>query len=558
MEEMLAAAEILISKWDTNKSSKMLFQSNAEEVRMYMDSVQNLQRLMEHLSAGGTNAAQLVRAQRLMKMSMARLQNEFHKILLSNSEPIDPDRESSARPSSCSSTEDSITCSYGDDDGSSQFSSICSSSDRTCEFDTVPLDAMADLRNIAQRMAKSGYTRECVRVFTLTRKSVVEESLYNLGVEKVRLNDVRKMEWTVLDDKIKKWIYAAKISIRILFAREKRLCVDVFGGLDKMRDSCFAEISKEPAERLLAFAEAVAVTSRAPERMFRVLDLYEALTDLMPEIEDIFSQEACFSVHEQAKRNLVQLGEAARGILMEFEKAVEKEKSKVPIAGGSIHPLTRYVMNYLTFLSDYKESLVNIITDAPRELPKVLPDNELTDSSAPLSVHLGWTVFTLLCKIDKKSDLYKDVALSYLFLMNNLHYIVQKVNGSEIKYILGDGWVRKQWNKVRQYAVKYERAAWMKVLSCVTDEEVPSNGGVLKERLKEFNSAMEEVKRRHGEWVVPDVNLREKLRVSITEKLIPSYDSFLNRIRSRFESDMYIKYTPEDVQDFVLDVFKSL
>ncbi|XP_059065302.1 exocyst complex component EXO70H1-like [Cryptomeria japonica] len=497
MEEMLAAAEILISKWDTNKSSKMLFQSNAEEVRMYMDSVQNLQRLMEHLSAGGTNAAQLVRAQRLMKMSMARLQNEFHKILLSNGEPIDPDRESSARPSSSSSTEDSITCSDGDDDGSSQFSSICSSSDRTYEFDTVPLDAMADLRNIAQRMAKSGYTRECVRVFTLTRKSVVEESLYNLGVEKVRLNDVRKMEWTVLDDKIKKWIYAAKISIRILFAREKRLCVDVFGGIDKMRDSCFAEISKEPAERLLAFAEAVA-----------------------------------------AERNLVQLGEAARGILMEFEKAVEKEKSKVPIAGGSIHPLTRYVMNYLTFLSDYKESLVNIITDAPRELPKVLPDNELTDSSAPLSVHLGWTVFTLLCKINKKSDLYKDVALSYLFLMNNLHYIVQKVNGSEIKYILGDGWVRKQWNKVRQYAVKYERAAWMKVLSCVTDEEVPSNGGVLKERLKEFNSAMEEVKRRHGEWVVPDVNLREKLRVSITEKLIPSYDSFLSRIRSRFESDM--------------------
>ncbi|GLJ06019.1 hypothetical protein SUGI_0030380 [Cryptomeria japonica] len=140
-------------------------------------------------------------------------------------------------------------------------------------------------------MAKSGYARECVRVFTLTKLSVVEESLYNLGVEKVRLNDVRKMEWKVLDDKIKKWIYAAKISIRILFAREKRLCVDVFGEHDKMRDPCFVEIAKERTERLLAIAEAVAATSRAPERMFRVLDLYEALTDLMPEIErHIFSR----------------------------------------------------------------------------------------------------------------------------------------------------------------------------------------------------------------------------------------------------------------------------
>ncbi|GLJ05997.1 hypothetical protein SUGI_0030150 [Cryptomeria japonica] len=449
VEEKLAAAEILISKWDTNKSSKMLFQSNAEEIRVYMDSVENLQRLMEHLSAGGTNAAQLVRAQQLMKLSMARLQNEFHKIMLSNSEPIDPDRESSARPSSCSSTEDSITtstCSDGEDDRSSDCSSSCSSTDRACEFDMVPLDAVVDLRNIAQRMAKNGYARECVRVFALTRKSVVEESLYNLGVEKVKLNDVRKMGWKVLDEKIKKWIYAAKISIRILFAREKRLCVDVFEGLDKMRDACFAEIAKDRTARLLSFAEAVAATSRAPERMFRVLDLYEALTDLMPDIEEIYSQESGRSVHEQANRILARLGEAARRILTEFERAIEKEKSKAPVAGGTVHPLTRYVMNYLSFLSDYKETLVNVITDAPGELP----DKDLNDPSAPLSIRLGWTVFHMLCTLDKISDLYKDASLSHLFLMNNRYYVLQKVNGSELKYILGEEWLRNIGKAVRR------------------------------------------------------------------------------------------------------------
>ncbi|GLJ06001.1 hypothetical protein SUGI_0030190 [Cryptomeria japonica] len=165
MEKKLAAAEILIHKWDRNTTSKMLFQSNAEEVRMYMDTVQNLQRLMEYLSIGGTYTAQLIRAQRLMKMSMARLQNEFHKILLANSEPIDLEQESSASPPSVSSTEDSITtsrCSDGEDDHSSHCSSNCSSTDKTCEFNIVPLDAVLDLRNIAHRMAKSGYARECI------------------------------------------------------------------------------------------------------------------------------------------------------------------------------------------------------------------------------------------------------------------------------------------------------------------------------------------------------------------------------------------------------------
>ncbi|GLJ06023.1 hypothetical protein SUGI_0030420 [Cryptomeria japonica] len=566
MEASLAAAEILITRWDTNITIKMLFQSTAQEVRMYMETVDNLQRLMEHLSAVGTDAAGLIRAQRLMKLAMIRLEKEFHKLLLSHSEPIDPGRESSGRPSCYSPTEGSLTrsiCSDGDDDLSSFSSSNCLSVDRLREFDMVPLDALVDLRKIAQRMAKSGYASECVRVFVLSRKSVVEESLYNLGVEKVTVKDVRKMEWEVLDEKIKKWIYGAKISIRILFAREKRLCADVFEGLDKMRDASFAEIAKESTSELFTLAEGVAATSREPERIFRVLDLFEAVTDLMPDIEATYCQNSCPTVYEQAHKILARLGEAVRGMLIEFDKAIQKENSKAPIAGGTVHPITRYVMNYLTFLSDYNGSLVSITANAPEEPPKTLPDDYAVQNPCdPLSAHLGWDIFLLLCKLDKKSDRYKDVGLSYLFLMNNLHYMVQKVNGSNLKYILGEDWVRKQWNKVRHYALNYERSAWMKVLSSLTDEEVPARGGILseqalKEKLKGFNSAMEKVKRKHSEWVVPDIGLREKLGISITEKLIPAYSSFLNRFRSRFESDTLVKYTPEEVQDFVLDIFKG-
>ncbi|GLJ35874.1 hypothetical protein SUGI_0720020 [Cryptomeria japonica] len=149
-------------------------------------------------------------------MAMIHLKKEFHKILLSNSEPIDLDRESSARSSFYSSTEGSLTrfiCSDGNDNRSSFSSSNCLSVDRLYEFNMVPLDAMVDLRKISQHMAKSGYASECIQVFILSRKLVVEESLYNLGVDKVMTKDVRKMKWEFLDEKIKKWICGAKISI---------------------------------------------------------------------------------------------------------------------------------------------------------------------------------------------------------------------------------------------------------------------------------------------------------------------------------------------------------
>ena len=35
------------------------------------------------------------------------------------------------------------------------------------------------------------------------------------------------------------------------------------------------------------------------------------------------------------------------------------------IIASTIHPLTRYAMNYLSFMSEYKEVLMNIMVDAP-------------------------------------------------------------------------------------------------------------------------------------------------------------------------------------------------
>ncbi|GLJ06027.1 hypothetical protein SUGI_0030480 [Cryptomeria japonica] len=557
-EDTLSALERVILKWDVKTESKMLLKSGPQEVSNYIDTIENLHQLMKQFSAHGRVSPDMNRAQRLMEISMARLQKEFHEVLSSYSEALDPDPWSFY-----SSTEDSIS-------SSSRSSSSSSSTDRTYEFQMVPLGAMGNLRSIAQLMARTGYARECVRVFALTRKYVVEGSLYNLGVEKVRLNDIRKMKWEFLDEKIRKWIWAAKISIRVLFAREKRLCDAVFEGLVNMRDYCYIEIAQEPTARLFAFVEAVSATSREPERLFRVLDLYETLTDLMPDVEATYCQELCTSVNEQADTILARLGEVASGMLTEFEKAIEKEKSKAPIAGGTVHPLTRYVMNYLAFLCDYRETLVNITADAPGELRFALPDDFSVDDDvgapAPLSIRLGWTVFLLVCKLETKSGLYKDGALSYMFLVNNIYYIVQKVKGSKLKYILGEEWLRKQCDKVRQYAESYEKAAWTKVLSFLTDDEIPSGGnyggGVrygeeLKERLKGFNLAIEEARKRHSGWVVADVSLREKLRNSVSEKLIPAYTSFLARFRSRFESDMNIKYTPEEMQDLLLEIFKG-
>lgn len=104
-------------------------------------------------------------------------------------------------------------------------------------------------------------------------------------------------------------------------------------------------------------------------------------------------------------------------------------------------------------------------------------------------------VLALQNNLDGKSKQYKDPALTQLFLMNNIHYIVRSVRRfvlshylieqvtfhftywyvafniyifffrSEAKDVLGDDWVQIQRRIVQQHANQYKRVSWAKVCS---------------------------------------------------------------------------------------------
>lgn len=588
LDENLDSAEKLILKWDMASSEaakqSMIFEGQPQEAEKYLKTVDELQKLMESVSLP---QADVHKAQNVLQIAMVRLEEEFRNLLLVHSEPMDP--ELVLNPASMASSR-SLNESYrdrpshsSDDDEAEEEEEEAVShplADKVCEMDLIPQDVIPDLHRIAERMVAAGYARECMQVYGSIRKSMVDESFLRLGIEKLSIGDVQRLEWETLEVKIKKWIRAAKVCIRMLFASEKRLCEQVFDGLDSVGETCFSELAKGATMQLFNFSEAIAISRRSPEKLFKILDLYETLSELLPDIEMVFSDELCANVKTQASEILTRLGEAARGIFTEFENAIQRETSRTPIPGGTIHPITRYVMNYISFISDYKETLMKLIVNKPSQTSKLLPEGliDLTgeydkgsdsDDQSVLSLHLVWITLILQNNLEGKSKVYKDISLSHIFLMNNVHYIVQKVKGSDLRALIGDDWLRKHSGKVRQYATNYQRATWMKVLSCLRDEGLHVGGSfssgvsktALKERFKSFNAAFEEVHRSQSTWIVPDAQLREELRISIAEKLLPAYRSFFGRFKNHLESgrhsEMYIKYSPEDLENTLLDFFEG-
>lgn len=588
---VLRSAEQIIMRWDFSSPDAMrqtfLFSDHPNEVRGYLDAVDSLHLYTDSLASSSPEATRLADyAQNILQFAMLRLEAEFHHVLQKHSEPADPDWMTSL-VSSRSCFNGGFSCSSGsssshrveeepgsirehvrkdtpDDEGQDGDEGIAQSrSISDTIIDLLPLDAVSDLHDIVVRMLRSGYDTECIQVYVSIRKGIVEESLQKLGQEKFTFEEVQRMSWELLEVEISKWTKAMRIALGGLFPSEKHLCESIFVGVRSISDPCFAEVAKTSLAQLLNFGEAIAIGRRAPEKLFKILDMYECLGGLLSSIETIFGED----VKSEASGILSRLGDVARGTFAEFENAIQRDPARNPVPGGAVHPLSHYVMNYMKFLCDYTETMNELLADRPYTL--VESHFSGVSDQGPLSAVTVSVVENLEKNLDAKSKLYKDAALTYLFLMNNLHYIGQKIKTSDVRKLLADEWMRRNIGKLHQYHNSYRRSAWTKVVVCLKDEGINISGGssngasrnVLKDRFKNFNAAFEENVRAQSSWIVSDPQLCTELRISITEMILPAYRSFLGRFQNHLDvvrhPERYVKYTAEDLEGYLNNLFEG-
>ncbi|TQE11082.1 hypothetical protein C1H46_003342 [Malus baccata] len=558
MEENIETAEFIITKWDPNSSSytklTSIFQSSRKEAKQLLKSVKDLRSAMHVLVHESSPSSKLVLAQNLMQTAMKRLEREFYEILSANRRHLDPE--------SVSSRTSIGSCTFnGEDEGGSEELEIVGGS--ITEVERVSALAMADLKSIADCMISSGYGHECVKIYKVIRKSIVDEGLYRLGIQQFKSSQIHKMDSEGLENKIMIWMDAAKIAVKALFHGEKVLCDHVFSASETIADSCFYDITKGGATTLFRFPELIVKNKKCRERIFWQLELYEVFSNLWPEIESIFTSASTQAIKLQALASWLKLSDSVQSSLSVFESTIQKDSSKFLASGGRIHPLTQSVMNLVSSLADHHGALSDILADYPP------PKNQVSHFKSPMaddgstpaaSVHLAWLILVLMCKLDTKAEIYKDVSLSYLFLVNNLQFIVEKVQQTpNLKLLLGEDWVTEHTKKVKLYASNYESTAWTKVLSSLPEKSSETSPEMARECFKRFNAAFEEAYRKQTSWIVEDRKLRDDLKVSIEQKLVPRYqefyDTYMVMQSGEKNLELLVRYSPDDLGNYLSDLF---
>ncbi|KAI4346668.1 hypothetical protein L6164_007545 [Bauhinia variegata] len=576
-EGRLNAIEEKIMKWEEDMS--MIWDSGPDEASEYLTAADEARQLIErwesmHLDKEDQEYKLLLRAYSVLQTAMARLEEEFRYLIIQHRQPFEPEYVS-FRSIEEDVVDQSSIVSLGDEsiEESPRRDGSCRPSEEHA-IDLVHPDVISELRYIATLMFASNYDQECSHAYTTVRRDALDECLSILEVERLSIEDVLKMEWVTLNSRIKRWIWAVKIFVRVYLASERWLSDQVFGEGQPISLACFVDASKASILQLLNFSEAMSIGPHQPEKLIRILDMYEVLADLIPDIDTLYPDDVGSSVRIECHEVLKRLGDCVRATFLEFENAIASNASVTPFVGGGIHPLTRYVMNYMRTLTDYSETLNLLLKDPGEEdavsfSPDMSPDTEDSKSqdSSPgrissMVLHFRSVASILECNLDEKSKLYREPPLQHLFLMNNIHYMAEKVKGSELRLIYGDEWIRRHNWKFQQYAMNYERASWSSILSLLKDEGIQTPGttsisrNLLKERLRSFYLAFEDVYRIQTAWLIPDIQLREDLRISISLKVIQAYRTFVGR-HSTHISDKHIKYNADDLEKFLLDFFEG-
>ena len=487
VEESVAAAAALVQRWhpddDAAASGSLFLHATEHEAQRFLRAAADLHRAMlffasDVITHGGGDG--LVQAQALLQTAMRRLDQELQLLL----------------------------------------------------DDMTRLD---DIRAVVEAMVAAGYGKECISTFKSHRRAALSTELQRLlGLSPPYHQHLHKLAWEQLDGSIiPSWLAAATVAFNSLFAAEKDLCDAVFaGGNAAVGEAVFAAVANDQATSLLAVAEAaVARARRAPERLFRVLDVHDTLTEVLPGLLFVFGDSS--EVAARAALVVAKVGEAARGTLGSLEAAIQKEPSKATAAGGAVHPLTRYVMNYLVFLADYQEGLALLVNDDYEQEPS-------SSSSPSSSIILHRLVSVLLGKLEAKAGCYRELALSYLFLANNTQYVANKVAGSgKLRGILGDGWAEAQSAKARAHVGVYVRAAWGKVMAAISGAEPP----------EAVEQAVMEAVAMQEQWVAADVETAEALKAAATAVVVPKYRMFYRRHGAA------VSLTPGDVTTMVAALF---
>ena len=293
---------------------------------------------------------------------------------------------------------------------------------------------------------------------------------------------------------------------------------------------------------------------------------------------------------KNSKRGMVHLSRLRERVFSDCHSTLEarvrmirdhKEIKNVRVDGG-YHPLTIETVKLLFGVYEYQEALQQLYDEQKSPSMQItVSHHHLTAQHHSNRVHRNSNILkkkqiekTLLALIKalqknliEKSRTYGNnkKSLEYIFMLNNFHYIMKTVGGTELEAACGQEVMDGLRKHIESYKKQYEKASWERVREFIdisrlrsdyftdktealsTKEKKP-----IKTRYAGFNEEFGKQLAAQQLYNVPDPNLRAELIKRNIDVVLPMYRVFVAKFKNiEFTKDRgkYHKYDEKTLHE---------
>lgn len=376
--------------------------------------------------------------------------------------------------------------------------------------------------------------------------------------------DIDEMEWESLEMAIGLWIQHFELAVKNVFVSEKRLCSQVLGTIvdGAIWPECFVKIADKIMAVFFRFGEGVARSRKEPQKLFKLLDMFESLENLKPEFSEIFEGEAGADIFFRFRELEKLVVHSSTKVFWELGLQIEGSHDVLPPQDGSVPKLVRYAINYLKYLATeaYSATMAKVLRTEQMWKSGVLSKPE-TDENL-LKDAVSNVMEAIQRNLETKKSSYKDKVLPHIFAMNTYWYIYMRTRNCELGMLLGEQYMRKRYKVVaEESAYQYQKQAWGSLIKLLETEELKrvnkeGIGAMARGRMEAFVKKFEDISQRHkSSYRIPDADLREQIREATVNLVVPAYSEFLNSFSYLLQVKTYM--SPESLQGLLEQIFED-
>lgn len=382
---------------------------------------------------------------------------------------------------------------------------------------------------------------------------------------------IDEMEWENLETAISLWIQHFELAVKTVFLSEKNLSNQILGGImdGVVWLECFVKIADKIMAVFFRFGEGVARSSKEPQKLFKLLDMFDSLEKLKTDFSGIFEGEAGADICTRFRELEKLLIHASSKVFWEFGLQIEGNSDGFPPPqDGSVPKLVRYAINYLKYLAteNYCAPMAKVlrteyIWKAGIFSKPESDENLLIDSISNI-------MEALKRNVEAKRSRYRDKVLLHVFSMNTYWYIYMRTRNTELGKLLGEQYMKLNYKVVaEESAYQYQRQAWgplvrlleikedIKRQKSINEAIVASARGKMESFLKGFD----EIVQRHREsyYAIPDADLKGQIGEATVKLLVPAYAKFLETHGPVLELGGESCVSPESIREVLGQIFNG-